>query len=55
MTDASSNSVVLIASGGIGGKSLALILHQTGVKSVVLESVTDLKPLGVDGGQHGFF
>ena len=47
MTDASSNAVVLIAGGGIGGMSLALTLHQIGVESVVLESVTDLKPLGV--------
>src|ERR1044071_8620954 len=38
---------VLIAGGGIGGLSVALTLHQIGVPCVVLESVRDLKPLGV--------
>lgn len=38
---------VLIAGGGIGGLSLALTLQQIGVPCVVLESVPELKPLGV--------
>ena len=38
---------VLVAGGGIGGLAVALTLHQIGVRCVVLESVADLKPLGV--------
>ena len=38
---------VLIAGGGIGGLILALTLHQIGVRCTVLESVRELKPLGV--------
>lgn len=38
---------VLIAGAGIGGLSLALTLHEIGVSCLVLESVSDLKPLGV--------
>jgi 2-polyprenyl-6-methoxyphenol hydroxylase-like FAD-dependent oxidoreductase len=38
---------VLIAGGGIGGLAVALTLHQIGVSCLVLESVPDLKPLGV--------
>src|SRR5436309_1604965 len=38
---------VLIAGGGIGGLTLALSLHQIGVRAKVLESVAALKPLGV--------
>jgi 2-polyprenyl-6-methoxyphenol hydroxylase-like FAD-dependent oxidoreductase len=38
---------VLVAGGGIGGLSVALTLHQIGVPCVVLESVRNLKPLGV--------
>jgi 5-methylphenazine-1-carboxylate 1-monooxygenase len=38
---------VLIAGGGIGGLTLALSLHQIGVKAKVFESVSELKPLGV--------
>src|SRR5690349_20386053 len=38
---------VLIAGGGIGGLSLALTLHQIGVRCLVLEAVSELKPLGV--------
>lgn len=38
---------VLIAGGGIGGLMLALTLHQIGVRCTVLESVRELKPLGV--------
>jgi 2-polyprenyl-6-methoxyphenol hydroxylase-like FAD-dependent oxidoreductase len=38
---------ILIAGGGIGGMTLALTLHQIGVACTVLESVAELKPLGV--------
>lgn len=38
---------VLIAGGGIGGLTLALSLHQIGVKCRVFESVSEIKPLGV--------
>src|ERR1041384_7143027 len=38
---------VLVAGGGIGGLAVALTLHQIGVPCLVLESVRDLKPLGV--------
>ena len=38
---------VLISGAGIGGLSLALTLQQIGVPCRVLESVADLKPLGV--------
>jgi 2-polyprenyl-6-methoxyphenol hydroxylase-like FAD-dependent oxidoreductase len=38
---------VLIAGGGIGGLSVALTLQQIGVPCVVLEAVSELKPLGV--------
>src|SRR5919205_4300498 len=38
---------VLIAGGGIGGLTLALSLHQIGVKAKVFESVPELRPLGV--------
>jgi 2-polyprenyl-6-methoxyphenol hydroxylase-like FAD-dependent oxidoreductase len=38
---------VLIAGGGIGGLSVALTLEQIGVPCIVLESVRELKPLGV--------
>jgi len=38
---------VLIAGGGIGGLTLALSLHQTGVPCRVFESVPELRPLGV--------
>lgn len=38
---------VLIAGGGIGGLSVALTLEQIGVPCIVLESVAELKPLGV--------
>ncbi len=37
---------VLIAGGGIGGLTLALSLHQIGVRAKVFESVAELKPLG---------
>jgi 5-methylphenazine-1-carboxylate 1-monooxygenase len=38
---------VLIAGGGIGGLTLALSLHQIGIRAKVFESVAELKPLGV--------
>src|SRR5580704_14516819 len=38
---------VLIAGGGIGGLTLALSLHQIGVRAKVFESVPALIPLGV--------
>jgi 2-polyprenyl-6-methoxyphenol hydroxylase-like FAD-dependent oxidoreductase len=41
------DSPVLIAGGGIGGLSVALTLEQIGVPCLVLESVAELKPLGV--------
>ena len=38
---------VLIAGAGIGGLAVALTLHEIGVPCLVLESVAELKPLGV--------
>ncbi|MEO1494790.1 MAG: flavin-dependent oxidoreductase [Pseudomonadota bacterium] len=38
---------ILIAGGGIGGLTLALTLHQIGVRCSVFESVSELRPLGV--------
>jgi len=38
---------VLIAGAGIGGLSLALSLHQIGVKARIFEEVDELRPLGV--------
>ena len=38
---------VLIAGGGVGGLTLALMLHQRGIRSVVLEAAVEVKPLGV--------
>lgn len=38
---------VLIAGGGIGGLTLALSLHQIGIRAKVFESVAELRPLGV--------
>lgn len=40
-------SPVLIAGAGIGGLSLALTLSELGVPCIALESVAELKPLGV--------
>lgn len=40
-------ATVLIAGGGIGGMALALTLHQIGVPCQVVESVQELRPLGV--------
>jgi 2-polyprenyl-6-methoxyphenol hydroxylase-like FAD-dependent oxidoreductase len=42
-----SDPSVLIAGGGIGGLAAALTLHQIGVRCRVLESVREMKPLGV--------
>jgi 2-polyprenyl-6-methoxyphenol hydroxylase-like FAD-dependent oxidoreductase len=42
-----SNNRVIIAGGGIGGLATALTLHQIGVPCLVLESVRELRPLGV--------
>ncbi|MDF3415889.1 flavin-dependent oxidoreductase [Sulfitobacter sp. M57] len=41
------NSPVIIAGGGIGGLTLALTLHQIGVPCLVLESVAQMRPMGV--------
>lgn len=38
---------VVIAGGGIGGLAMALTLHQIGVPCLVLESVREIRPLGV--------
>jgi len=38
---------VLIAGGGIGGLTLALMLHRRGIESVVLEAAPEVKELGV--------
>jgi len=40
-------SPVLIAGAGLGGLSLALTLNEIGVPCIALESVAELKPLGV--------
>jgi 5-methylphenazine-1-carboxylate 1-monooxygenase len=42
-----SNSDAIIVGAGIGGCTLALALHQVGVRSRILESVSEIKPLGV--------
>jgi 2-polyprenyl-6-methoxyphenol hydroxylase-like FAD-dependent oxidoreductase len=38
---------ILIAGGGIGGLTLALMLHERGIESRIFESATEVKPLGV--------
>lgn len=38
---------VIIAGGGVGGLTLALMLHQRGIEAVVLEASADVRPLGV--------
>lgn len=44
---ADDQDTVLIAGGGIAGLSMALTLHQIGVRCRVFESVRELQPLGV--------
>jgi 2-polyprenyl-6-methoxyphenol hydroxylase-like FAD-dependent oxidoreductase len=44
---ADEQDMVLIAGGGIAGLSLALTLHQIGVRCLVFEAVDTLQPLGV--------
>lgn len=39
--------LVIIAGGGIGGLATALTLHQIGVPCLVLESASEMRPLGV--------
>ncbi len=46
-TQTTPKAPVIIAGGGIGGLSMALTFHQIGIPCVVLESVPELKPLGV--------
>ncbi|HQT73330.1 MAG TPA: FAD-dependent monooxygenase, partial [Acidiphilium sp.] len=38
---------VLIAGGGIGGLTLALMLHRSGIECLVLEAAPEIRPLGV--------
>jgi len=38
---------IIIAGGGIGGLTLALMLHQKGIDCQIYESAADVKPLGV--------
>ena len=42
-----SDTPVIIAGAGIGGLATALTLHQIGVRCIVLESVREMRPLGV--------
>ena len=41
------NDKVIIAGGGIGGLTLGLTFHQIGVPFIVLETWSDMRPLGV--------
>jgi 2-polyprenyl-6-methoxyphenol hydroxylase-like FAD-dependent oxidoreductase len=41
------DTLVIIAGGGIGGLATALTLHQIGVPCLVFESARDMRPLGV--------
>ena len=41
------NDKVIIAGGGIGGLTLGLTFHQIGVPFVVLETWSEMRPLGV--------
>jgi 2-polyprenyl-6-methoxyphenol hydroxylase-like FAD-dependent oxidoreductase len=45
--DTGAENRVIIAGGGIGGLAMALTLDQIGVACVVLESVREMRPLGV--------
>ena len=47
MAGAMSDTPVIIAGAGIGGLATALTLHQIGVPCSVLESVREMRPLGV--------
>ena len=38
---------IIIAGGGIGGLTAALLLHKSGIEVKVFESVKTLRPLGV--------
>ena len=38
---------VLIAGGGVGGLTLALMLHRRGIRSVVYEQATEIREVGV--------
>ncbi|HEX3574739.1 MAG TPA: NAD(P)-binding protein, partial [Rhodopila sp.] len=38
---------ILIAGGGIGGLTLALMLQRKGIDCLVLEAAAEVKPLGV--------
>ena len=38
---------ILIAGGGIGGLTLALMLHRRGIKSVVYEQASQIREVGV--------
>jgi 5-methylphenazine-1-carboxylate 1-monooxygenase len=42
-----SDTPVIIAGAGIGGLATALTLHQIGLQCIVLESVREMRPLGV--------
>ena len=47
MTHPETHPLVIIAGGGIGGLTMALTLHQIGVRCIVFESVSQMQPLGV--------
>src|SRR6185312_6443326 len=47
ITGPMSNTPVIIAGAGIGGLATALTLHQIGIQCIVLESVREMRPLGV--------